>query len=582
MDLVAAAADSNVTVSLFITGTGDEGRIEHGKLPNRTFARRISEADLVGAIDGYQKSIYGAEHDRQRTLCYVCGPPKMTDEYVGFLRHQPGMAEDRSLAIHINHQNISLRIIINNIKTSGMAEQHVYRLSSIDQSLLRTYIRYCLCFPCEDADISEVTNKLLTAVKRTVANIPILAGTVQSMSGSGQSGRLEVSITLEQVDSFVPAFKDHHSDPRVPTYEELSAAAMPAMDLIGTDFTPLPDTPDSEGSPAFAVQASFIRGGLIVALYLHHSVADIHGLAQIMQQMSSGMPLRTLSDSDLRHDALEQSRLRDRLLGSRGVRAEPAAHPEYSQTFTDGTTDASHVQGHRGCSRVLGFNLKLVEGMKDLINERFHNHWYDGREVHISGFNCMAAILWKAVNRASWPRGAPHESQMSTLMIPVKIRNRVEPPLDDGFFGNAGVHASTYSAIIRLSMPLELTSVQHAASLIRMATANVNEHYVRTAIAAINKREDVIENNIPSHRFDTSLVVTSWADLPLNEAHLSLGMGKPEWGRKLGRSHSAFGCIVLPVKRAEGVWEVTVQVTEDVMERMVEDQGLMKYVKWVS
>lgn len=131
-------------------------------------------------------------------------------------------------------------------------------------------------------------------------------------------------------------------------------------------------------------------------------------------------------------------------------------------------------------------------------------------------------------------------------------------------------------------MPLELSSIQHAASLIRSSIANVDEHYVRVAIAAINQRQEIMENTIPSHRFDTSLVITSWADLPLAEAHLGLGLGKPEWGRKLGRTHSAFGCIVLPVKREKGVWEVTVQLTEDVVNRLLKDEGLMKFVKWVS
>jgi len=97
MDLVAAAADANITLSLFLTGTGEEGKIEHGKFPNRTFARRISEADLVRALDGYKANLYGAEHDRQGTVCYVCGPQKMTDEFVNFLRQQPGMAEERVL-----------------------------------------------------------------------------------------------------------------------------------------------------------------------------------------------------------------------------------------------------------------------------------------------------------------------------------------------------------------------------------------------------------------------------------------------------------------------------------------------------
>ena len=93
MDLVAAVADRNVTLNLYLTGTGDEGRIEHGRFPNRTYASRITQKDLVRAIDGYQD-----DHDgRAGTHCYVCGPPAMTDEFVEFLSQQKGIARERVL-----------------------------------------------------------------------------------------------------------------------------------------------------------------------------------------------------------------------------------------------------------------------------------------------------------------------------------------------------------------------------------------------------------------------------------------------------------------------------------------------------
>ncbi|KAK5109686.1 hypothetical protein LTR62_006808 [Meristemomyces frigidus] len=99
MDLVAAIDQpTTITLSLFLTdlGQGDQGIIEHGKLPNRTFGRRISEKDLVGAIDGWKKGTEGGE-GRYRTVCYVCGPQKMTDEIVGFLQRQEGMGPERVL-----------------------------------------------------------------------------------------------------------------------------------------------------------------------------------------------------------------------------------------------------------------------------------------------------------------------------------------------------------------------------------------------------------------------------------------------------------------------------------------------------
>ena len=100
MDLVNMEADyTNVTLSLFLTGLGegDQGAIEHGKLPNRTMGRRIRADDLVQALDGYKTPLYGAEHDRQGTVCYVCGPPRMTDEFVAILGRQEGMDVSRVL-----------------------------------------------------------------------------------------------------------------------------------------------------------------------------------------------------------------------------------------------------------------------------------------------------------------------------------------------------------------------------------------------------------------------------------------------------------------------------------------------------
>jgi hypothetical protein len=93
-DLIAAADNPLVTLSLFLTGTGDEGSSEHGRFPNRTFARRISKSDLRSAIDGFSDE---SPSGRTATMCYVCGPQAMTDDFVAYLSDQPGMAADRVL-----------------------------------------------------------------------------------------------------------------------------------------------------------------------------------------------------------------------------------------------------------------------------------------------------------------------------------------------------------------------------------------------------------------------------------------------------------------------------------------------------
>lgn len=53
-----------------------------------------------------------------------------------------------------------------------MADTITYRLSSIDQSVVRGYVRYSLIFPCgnDETTREQVVANLTAAIKRTVAN----------------------------------------------------------------------------------------------------------------------------------------------------------------------------------------------------------------------------------------------------------------------------------------------------------------------------------------------------------------------------------------------------------------------------
>jgi trichothecene 3-O-acetyltransferase len=280
-----------------------------------------------------------------------------------------------------------------------MAEQHVYHLSTIDQSLGRKYIRYALCFPCEDSQITTVVERLNLSVQRAITHLPILAGiVVPKTENKRQQGQQEVQVSLDAFQDFRPSF----TNPEYPyTYEELIDFDMPAIALFGKTFTLLPDSADAEASPVLAVQANFIHGGLILVFYLHHSVVDLFGLATLLRQMSTDLPTRKLSNEDLRHDALQQSRLRDRLSGSRGVPPDVGAQLEYNREYTDEIRASSAIGSEPLIARIFNFDLQLIEETKNILNARVHylepqtDHF-----VKISNFNVLAAILWKGVARA--------------------------------------------------------------------------------------------------------------------------------------------------------------------------------------
>ena len=476
----------------------------------------------------------------------------------------------------------------------GMAEEvatenHIFCLSSIDQSFVRGYVQYGLCFACKDIDIGTVMNRLTATVKRTVTHLPILAGTVRptKFEDGGQQGRVEVEVNLEAVNSFMPVIARPSHDAFGYTYEDLAKARMPPSALVNDSLTPLPDVPDPQGSPVFAIQANFISSGLIVAIYLHHAVADIMGMRTITSHLSSDLPPCKLSNDDLRDDALEQSRLRDRLSGSRAAKPDLVAntHPAANAQSTEDALKGLMLDAQRATSHVLALNLNLIEATKDILNERFH-YIHNDCSTLLSAFDIVAAILWKGVNRARFRVGKVCQEaeveELSTVIVPVNIRKRIEPPLDDAYFGNATMHGLASAAIARLAMPFDASSMAHTARLIRAGTAAVSEERIRSAIAGINEASNVQAAPIKRVNFKTDLLITSWADLALEHAHLSLGLGKPEWGRKLGRGNTAYGCIVYPVRRDEGMWEVMVQLTEEVMESLLHDENFMSFVMHVA
>ncbi|KAK5157974.1 hypothetical protein LTS14_003897 [Recurvomyces mirabilis] len=400
--------------------------------------------------------------------------------------------------------------------------------------------------------------------------------------------RIEVSVNLDDVQQFqavvaeVPFSEFKHS------YEELAISNMPPGLLVSDSLRLLPDTPDitDSGVPVFAVLANIVRGGVLLALYLHHSVADLQGLADIMRLMSGSPQPRELKEIDLAAHAEAQSETREELTRSKPTVSDYTEHPDYIQSRMRSVALNSAISDTEdGCCRILAFDLTGIEEAKNEINERWHCILDNGPK-HISAFDCLATILWKAVGRASWPQGPLDKNTncLLSLRIHINIRKHISPPmLPEDYFGNAVVHADVHLGIARLATAYDLSSLAHHAQQIRAAIDQVDEHVVRAKIDALQWAHDPSKATISSRKLDTNLVITSWADLPTSESEAGLGLdlGAPQFGRKIGRSHSAFGCLVLPVSREEGFWEVQVTLTQLVMAHLLTDERLMRFVNHV-
>ncbi|EME89059.1 uncharacterized protein MYCFIDRAFT_193070 [Pseudocercospora fijiensis CIRAD86] len=507
-----------------------------------------------------------------------------------------------------------------------------YRLSTIDQSSIRTYSRVCLCFACSNEDRERVAEALTANVQRTVSHLPILAGKVHpitatsrsqeiredsvgaatsssafeessnlsgkdtglgSNASTNQRGRLEIRVELEDVERLRPTLnfldEDVHRLSFLPrktrtnygqafpsTYSDLMKGSMPASAFLNTSLTPVPDMPDpAEGSnPVFAAKANFINGGVLVAIYIHHSVADSHGVATIIRHLSISadiLPPQELTLQSLHEDAVEQSRLRDRLSGSRGVKSNAAEHPEYQIITGSGRARRLSLAPSYGSCHVLSFDLQKLSSIKTMLVERCENMLLR-TAPEFSTKDCLVAILWKVLTRARCLSRDDTSGQSSSLLMPISIRDNMEPIMSKDYYGNASLYAHSTAPVIQLCLPIDVGTMLRTTELVHRGTKQMHEIKVRSAIALINDREDVRSVNHPAVDFQNDVFVTDWSSVL--EADLGLGLGAPDYVRKVSRQHSSYGCILLPAKSDEGVWEVLVQLTEDAMEKLLEDPAL--------
>jgi len=89
VELAKRQSGIDVALRLHLTGVSKDDIANAKGLPEQTVVGRVSGEDLEAAL--------GAENDRSGTVCYVCGPPAMTDSMVEYLSGRKGMESRRVL-----------------------------------------------------------------------------------------------------------------------------------------------------------------------------------------------------------------------------------------------------------------------------------------------------------------------------------------------------------------------------------------------------------------------------------------------------------------------------------------------------
>lgn len=158
-----------------------------------------------------------------------------------------------------------------------------------------------------DLNQAEAAIDTLTdGLELTLQRFPFLAGTLSL--ADHESGKLALEypteVTKVHLEKLMRSKQIPYDDQKFPyTYEKLRRDGMPssafhAEMFVPDDFVDFPGIPEfGEGqvdfsksdAPAMRLQACFIPGGLVMSMYIHHSILDCSGVTTFWTAFSSNV-----------------------------------------------------------------------------------------------------------------------------------------------------------------------------------------------------------------------------------------------------------------------------------------------------
>ncbi|KAF2460417.1 transferase family-domain-containing protein [Lineolata rhizophorae] len=426
------------------------------------------------------------------------------------------------------------------------------KLSLFDQTMLRTYIRTIACFPFPDASRASEANEAIKAgLQATISQYPFLAGKICLGPSGKDDGKLSLS------------------------YPRKAQGVSEAGIFTLKDFAD-PSKPES----VIHVQANYIDGGLLLSVYLHHSVGDGVSIGTLIRCLAENVRLRGEFKSKA---AAADPSLSRRELDQRAFPPGTPHLPTPEFRIVD-IRESSIVPSNlpHAQVQVSGRLFVLTAAMRAELKAKVMDHIKNSDDYRpgwwVSTMDCVAALIWILVTRAR----APHLDHTVETKIGMTMDVRKKLNLPSDYFGNAVLFTFTSLPVKHLvdeARPF-YALVAGAASKIRLAYLHFTETAILHRLTMMAGLKDV--RNIScaidfNHGHD--VFWNSWGDFGCDAEFNIPGAASdtPQWIRKPW-SRQDGGNMLMPKKPGKDVdWEVLVQLEMPDMERLCSPGGLAEW-----
>ncbi len=484
--------------------------------------------------------------------------------------------------------------------------EHTITPSILDQGMPRHYTRFCLAFSLGETPASVAVSRLQVFFRRVFQAEPWLAGYACPVKEDcSPKHQLEIRFSQRDVENFHVKVQELPYDKFALSYDELCELGMPPSKIPRDVVSSCPDRrPDTEPAPILDVTVSIIRGGFLVAIFLHHGVTDGASMGtiisgQLCRDISEIQPLAAI---DLAEKARAETATR-LPLSSIPTHQSIGTHLEYKPALLAmgqipislaPAPSPSEVTSH-----IFRFSDTTLQTLKADLNSLLQASEPDSQVPWITTHDALQSLLWQHLTRARIPSFAAtqdhrlSDSTTSTLLIPVNIRKRITPPLPPTYLGGAVALAPAKLPLSSLLTPTATHQLQtdglskmvdkayllSTAITIHAAIAKCDDSYLREVLQltkGLHSMREMVDLNLDTAG-GLDICITSWAVLPVfeepegsadgdggsggsssstgtgssskeSDIGLGMGLGLPDFVRKPW-SRDAGGCIILPRDR---------------------------------
>ncbi|KAI0534744.1 hypothetical protein GGR58DRAFT_515902 [Xylaria digitata] len=457
-------------------------------------------------------------------------------------------------------------------------------LSVFNQCSPRGYICVVLCFPCDDSRRRDAESHIRQSLTRLTKENRLFAARLYTNSDG-------VAFIKQSSDFDIPFEVIPSRYGKEVDYEQLKREEFPP----GLFVDPRYGIPGLGGSnrdpvPLSKVDVTFVRGGLLLSIFLQHAITDGSSLRVFLEALGNqtrNISAHSPSEQKLRVSSPILHSIASRMLTDESAfRRSVERCPEYAILSdlsgpTQPLMQKTPIQDPERIGKIFVFTKERLDELRDCIQKKNKSNYRPTAYMSLATL-AFAHITKARVETESFPIGLLPKQNVE-LWNSVNWRSRAFPGTTENYFGNAVLPAVTRVTRERVHAACyDNRDLALLVPLVKESIDVVNEDYVSQRMSMMSQAPDprMVGVNYDPHSPEM-LAFNTWrhfgADVEWNIP--GVPVTKPDTIRRATGGFGLGTALILPTQAESKKQELYVSLSVNAMEALCRDK---RWRYWVD